>query len=53
MDSTDTSLSFDQNGICDRCREYEERIEPWRNHGHGHDEELQRLLTEIKKSKES
>ncbi len=49
MDSTDTSLKFDENGVCDRCREYKERIEPWWNHGHGHEDELQKLLTEIKK----
>lgn len=52
MDSTDTSLTFDENGVCDRCHEYKERIEPWWNHGHGHEAELQSLLTKIKKSGE-
>jgi len=52
MDSTDTSLKFDENGVCDRCREYKERIEPWWNHGRGHEQELQSLLAEIKKSGE-
>ena len=52
MNTTDSNLSFDANGICDRCRDYEERILPWWNHGYGHEEELQNLLKDIKKSGE-
>lgn len=52
MNTTDTSLVFDENGVCDRCRDYEKRILPWWNHGKGHEKELQKLLTDIRKSGE-
>ncbi len=32
MDTTDSNLTFDENGVCDRCREYEQHILPWWNH---------------------
>ena len=53
MNTSDPNLTFDENGICDRCREYEEKVLPWWNHGMGHEEELERLISEIKKSGES
>ena len=47
---TDVDLKFDENGICNRCREYEEKILPWWNHGKGHEAELETILKQIKKS---
>ena len=35
-----------------RCNEYKERIEPEWNHGKGHEEELKKLIDDIKKSGE-
>lgn len=52
MNTTDTNLVLDENGVCDRCHEYEERILPWWNHGRGHEEELKKLIADIKKSGE-
>ena len=52
MNTTDTNLVLDENGICDRCHDYEERILPWWNHGKGHEEELFKMLADIKKSGE-
>lgn len=52
MDTTDSYLELDENGVCQRCREYEERIKPWWNYGKGHEEELQQLLADIKHSGE-
>ncbi len=52
MDTTDKNLTFDENGICPRCNEYEQRILKWWNHGNGHEEELKKLLAEVKKSGE-
>lgn len=52
MDTTDEDISFDSNGVCMRCNEYKERIEPEWNHGKGHEKELQDLITSIKKSGE-
>ena len=52
MDTTDEDISFDSNGICMRCNEYKERIEPEWNHGKGHENELKELIAAIKKSGE-
>lgn len=52
MDTTDTDIQFDEHGVCQRCREYEERILPDWNHGKGHEAELQELINKIKKSGE-
>lgn len=48
MDTTDSFISFDEKGVCMRCREFEERIEPGWNYGNGHEEELNKLLSDIK-----
>lgn len=50
MDTTDEDIVFDENGVCMRCREYKERIEPEWNHGKGHEKELQALIQAIKDS---
>ena len=52
MDTTDEWITFDSNGVCMRCNEYKERIEPTWNHGKGHEKELQELIALIKKSGE-
>ncbi len=52
MDTTDDDIVFDENGVCMRCREYKERIEPEWNHGKGHEKELAELISAIKKSGE-
>ncbi len=50
MDTSDEDISFDENGVCMRCKEYKERILPKWNYGKGHEEELASLISEIKKS---
>ena len=50
MDTSDDDIVFDENGICMRCKEYKERIEPEWNHGKGHEKELQNLIQAIKDS---
>lgn len=52
MDTTDEDISFDSKGVCMRCNEYKERIEPIWNHGKGHEKELKELISAIKKSGE-
>lgn len=52
MDTTDTDIQIDEHGVCQRCREYEERILPDWQHGKGHEKELQELISKIKKSGE-
>ena len=29
MDTTDSKISFDENGICDHCRNFDEKIKPY------------------------
>ncbi len=50
MDTTDKTLTFDDNGVCPRCNEYEQRIVHWWNHGNGHEDELNKILKDVKKS---
>lgn len=50
MDTTDKTLTFDENGLCPRCNEYRQRIVKEWNHGNGHEAELNKLLNDIKKS---
>lgn len=52
MDTSDEDITFDSNGVCMRCNEYKERIEPEWNHGKGHEKELRNLIRAIKKSGE-
>ncbi len=50
MDTTDTNLVLDERGVCQRCNEFEQRIVVWWNHGKGHEEELKKIIEEIKRS---
>lgn len=50
MDTSDKMLVLDENGICSRCNDYNNRILKWWNHGFGHEEELNKILSEIKKA---
>lgn len=50
MDTTDKDITFDENGLCNRCREYEARILPWWNHGKGHEHELADIIDRVKQS---
>ncbi len=52
MDTSDEDIVFNENGVCTRCTEYKERIEPEWNHGKGHEKELAELIAAIKKSGE-
>jgi len=50
MDTSDKTLVLDENGVCCRCNEYKQRIVKEWNHGYGHEAELNKLLSDIKKS---
>ena len=52
MDTSDEDITFDENGVCVRCKEYQERILPEWDYGRGHEAELHDLLSSIKKSGE-
>ena len=50
MDTTDEDISFDENGVCNRCNEFKNRIEKEWNYGRNHKKELQMLIESIKKA---
>ena len=52
MDTTDENIVFDENGVCNRCREYHNLIRPHWNLGWGHEDELADLLEDIRRKGE-
>jgi len=49
MDTTDSRISFDNNGVCDHCRAYHEKILPnWHTDEKGQ-QALQKIVDKIKK----
>lgn len=50
MDTSDKNMIFDATGKCERCKEYEDRVLCWWNHGNGHEDELKKLIDEVKTS---
>jgi N-acetyl sugar amidotransferase len=49
MDTTDSKIIFDENGVCDHCNTYYRDIEPIWNYGKGREHELEQLVKAIKK----
>lgn len=47
--SDDKDIFFDEDGVCQRCNEFKNRILKDWNYGYGHEAELNDLLTKIKK----
>lgn len=45
---SDPTIVFDKNGKCERCNMFESNVAQQWNHGHGHESELQTLLSNIK-----
>lgn len=52
MDTSDEDIVFDEQGVCERCREFSSKILPEWNYGRGHEQELAALLTKIRRSGE-
>lgn len=49
MDTTDSAIVFDANGVCDHCNDYKQNILPnWHTDARGKDE-LNRIIEKIKK----
>jgi len=50
MDTTDSKITFDENGVCDHCRNYEKNIKSyWKPHENRFDE-LEKLAAKIRKA---
>ena len=50
MDSTDSAIVFDENGICDHCKTFDEKIKPTWAASADHSEAITTLVTKIKTS---
>lgn len=48
MDTTDSQISFDTNGVCDHCLTYEKKIKPFWNPSSESKKTLQTLINKIK-----
>ena len=48
MDTSDSKIVFDENGMCDHCHNYYENILPHWQHGNNSAQELEKTLNEIK-----
>lgn len=50
MDTSDSNITFDSNGVCDHCNSYKNEILPVWNKGIGREAELDQIVSNIKKS---
>lgn len=50
MDTTDSKISFDSNGVCDHCTTYDTEIKPFWNPKQSNSPEMKKLISDIKKS---
>lgn len=50
MDTTDSKISFDENGICDHCRNYDEKIKPYWKPQENRFEELEKIAKKIRRA---
>jgi len=48
MDSSDSAISFDVNGICDHCTTFDSSILPAWNFGNGRSSQLEKVVAKIK-----
>jgi len=50
MDTTDSKITFDKNGVCDHCHNFYKNVKPhWHTDERGRDE-LKKIITKIKKN---
>lgn len=49
MDTTDSKITFDENGVCDHCRNYDKNIKPFWKPQENRYEELGQLAKQIRK----
>lgn len=50
MDTTDSKISFDSNGVCDHCTTYDTKIKPFWKPKQSNSPEMKKLISDIKKS---
>lgn len=50
MDTTDSKITFDENGVCDHCRNFDKNIAPYWKPNENRFDELQELAEKIRKA---
>lgn len=50
MDTTDSKISFDENGICDHCRNFDEKIKPYWKPQENRFGELEKIAEKIRRA---
>ena len=50
MDTTDSKISFDENGVCDHCRNFDKNIKPYWNANENRFDELEKIAKKIRKA---
>ena len=50
MDTTDSKIKFNENGVCDHCRNYDKNIAPYWNPQENRFDELEKLAEQIRKA---
>ena len=50
MDTTDSKITFDQNGVCDHCRNFDKRIKPYWKPQENRYDELEKIAKKIRKA---
>tara|TARA_B100000676_G_C18038235_1_gene823129 strand:+ start:859 stop:1974 length:1116 start_codon:yes stop_codon:yes gene_type:complete len=51
MDTTDSQIIFDENGVCDHCNTFYSKIEPYWNDGRDGGKEISKLVSKIQNNK--
>ena len=52
MDTTDSKISFDENGLCDHCRNFDKNIKPYWKPQENRFDELEAIASKIRKAGE-
>lgn len=50
MDTTDSKISFDENGVCDHCRNFDKNIAPYWKPAENRFDELEKIAEKIRKA---
>lgn len=50
MDTTDSKISFDENGVCDHCRNFDKNIAPYWKPNENRYDELEELAVRIREA---
>ena len=48
MDTTDPDIEFDDNGVCDHCKRYDEMVKKYVSSGEEGEKKLYRIIQSIK-----